>query len=206
GAGAVGFRPEGQRPGGGEARAGAGLRLHRPPLVRGRALRLDRGSRAAERRAAVRRLRPLDHHRHLRERLGVDGPRRRGRRGARAVRLGAALRARLPGPRGPPPGAGPVNLLHGSVLTPILPVPALAGALLFLVPAENKSLVRKLGIGAAALDFALAAWLAVNYDQAKAGFQFVQKAAWVPSLGISYQVGVDGMSVAMVLLTSVVFL
>jgi NADH-quinone oxidoreductase subunit M len=99
-----------------------------------------------------------------------------------------------------------VNLLHDQILTLILAIPAVAGTLLFLVPAENKGLVRRLGIGAALLDFALAIWLCLNYDQAKAGFQFVQKLAWVPSLGISYQVGVDGMSVAMVLLTSVVFL
>src|SRR5262249_42307059 len=128
------------------------------------------------------------------------------RRGARAVRLGAALRARLPGRRGRPPGAEPVNLLHDSILTLILAVPALAGTLLFLVRAENKALIRTLAIGPAALDLALAVSLALNYDQAAAGFQFVQKTSWVPSLGISYQVGVDGMSVAMVLLTSVVFL
>ena len=97
-------------------------------------------------------------------------------------------------------------MLNDWILTLILAVPAVFGTLLFFVSAENKGLVRKLGITAALIDAALAVWLCLHYDQAAAGFQFVQKFAWVPSLGISYQVGVDGMSVAMVLLTAVVFL
>ena len=96
--------------------------------------------------------------------------------------------------------------LHDWVLTLILAVPCVAATLLFLVPAERKGLVRALGVGAALLTTALTAWLLYSYDQRAAGFQFVQKLPWVASLGISFQVGVDGMSVAMVLLTTIVFL
>ena len=92
------------------------------------------------------------------------------------------------------------------VLTLILAVPCVAATLLFLVPAERKGVVRTLGVGAALLTTLLTSWLVYSYDQRAAGFQFVQKLPWVASLGISYQVGVDGMSVAMVLLTTIVFL
>jgi len=96
--------------------------------------------------------------------------------------------------------------LHDWVLTLILAVPCVAATLLFLVPAERKGLVRALGVGAALLTSALSVWLVCAYDQKAAGFQFLQRVPWVPSLGIAYQVGVDGMSVAMVLLTTIVFL
>jgi NADH-quinone oxidoreductase subunit M len=47
-------------------------------------------------------------------------------------------------------------------------------------------------------------WVYWAYDRATAGFQFQEEFALVPSLGISYQVAVDGMSALMCLLTSII--
>ncbi len=44
----------------------------------------------------------------------------------------------------------------------------------------------------------------VVYEREAAGFQFYEKVSLVPPLGISYELGVDGMSLLMVLLTSVI--
>src|SRR5439155_24222823 len=44
----------------------------------------------------------------------------------------------------------------------------------------------------------------VRYDREAAGFQFYEKVTLVPPLGISYELGVDGMSLLMVLLTSII--
>lgn len=96
-------------------------------------------------------------------------------------------------------------LLTEQVLTLVLAAPLLATALLFFVPADNRGLLRAIGVGAALVTLALSTWLFFAYDQAAAGFQFVQQVPWVPSLGISYHVGVDGISVAMLLLTAIVF-
>src|SRR4029450_3050205 len=98
------------------------------------------------------------------------------------------------------------------VLTLILLTPIVATALLFLVPAANRNAIRVLGVGAALLTTALSVVLFLPSPPAAAkagahgGFAFVEKLPWVPSLGIAYQVGVDGISVAMVLLTTIVFL
>ncbi|MGQ0552227.1 MAG: complex I subunit 4 family protein [Planctomycetota bacterium] len=97
------------------------------------------------------------------------------------------------------------DLLYQHVLTIILLLPIVATALLFLVPAKSRALIRGLSVGSALLTGLLALWLFFQYDQAAAGFQFQQKLPWLPALGVSYQVGVDGMSVAMVLLTAIVF-
>jgi len=75
--------------------------------------------------------------------------------------------------------------LHEWILTLILAVPCVAATLLFLVPADNKRAVRVLGVGAALLTSVLSLWLLVAYDQHAAGFQFLQRLPWVPSLGIS---------------------
>jgi NADH-quinone oxidoreductase subunit M len=49
---------------------------------------------------------------------------------------------------------------------------------------------------------ALSVYMIVNFNGASADFQFVEKAEWFPSLGISYHIGVDGISVFFVLLSA----
>jgi len=49
-----------------------------------------------------------------------------------------------------------------------------------------------------------AAWICAAYDKGMAGFQFGERLALVPSLGITYELGVDGISIIMVLLTAII--
>jgi NADH-quinone oxidoreductase subunit M len=79
------------------------------------------------------------------------------------------------------------------------------GALLIMFTARHRPLaVRLIAVAASALSTALSVWVYVQYDREAAGFQFYEKVSLVPPLGISYELGVDGMSLLMVLLTSVI--
>jgi NADH-quinone oxidoreductase subunit M len=49
-------------------------------------------------------------------------------------------------------------------------------------------------------------WLYAKYDTTRAGFQFFEELPLVPSLGISYQLAIDGMSLVLVLLTAIIIL
>jgi NADH-quinone oxidoreductase subunit M len=51
--------------------------------------------------------------------------------------------------------------------------------------------------------FALSVVLWVRFDQSDPGFQFVESATWLPQWGIAYKMGVDGISVLFVLLSTV---
>jgi len=51
--------------------------------------------------------------------------------------------------------------------------------------------------------FALSLVLWVRFDQSDPGFQFVESAAWLPQWNIAYKMGVDGISVLFVLLSTV---
>ena len=44
--------------------------------------------------------------------------------------------------------------------------------------------------------------ITLNFDRAISGYQFLEERDWMPALGLSYRVGVDGISVLMLLLTS----
>lgn len=54
--------------------------------------------------------------------------------------------------------------------------------------------------------FLIMLYLFVNFDWSLKGFQYITKVDWIPSLGISYHVGVDGMAISLLLMTSLVFL
>ena len=89
-------------------------------------------------------------------------------------------------------------------LSVIVFTPIVAGALLLLFPAERKTEIRVTALGAGLVTLALSLFVYFTYDQTAAGYQFVEQYLWVPQLGISYYVGVDGINLPLVLLTSVV--
>ncbi|MBI3636230.1 MAG: NADH-quinone oxidoreductase subunit M [Candidatus Rokubacteria bacterium] len=79
------------------------------------------------------------------------------------------------------------------------------GALLIMFTARHNPLaVRLIAFASTSVSLALSVWIYVAYDREAAGFQFYEKLPLVPPLGISYELGVDGMSLLMVLLTSII--
>jgi NADH-quinone oxidoreductase subunit M len=90
------------------------------------------------------------------------------------------------------------------ILSVIVFTPILAGLLIFLMPAERKDEIRVTALAAATFALLLSVWVYFSYDVAVGGYQFVERYDWLPALGISYQVGVDGMNAPLVLLTGVV--
>ncbi|MCK4724186.1 MAG: NADH-quinone oxidoreductase subunit M [Anaerolineales bacterium] len=90
------------------------------------------------------------------------------------------------------------------VLSVIVFTPVVFGALIFLIPKERKTEIRMAALAAAFIAMVLAVWVYFSYDTAVGGYQFVERYQWLPALGISYYVGVDGISAPLVLLTGVV--
>src|SRR5687767_10505614 len=81
----------------------------------------------------------------------------------------------------------------------------LVGAVLIMFTARHRPLaVRLISLVTTAVSAVLSVFIYVAYEREAAGFQFYEKVALVPPLGISYELGVDGMSLLMVLLTSVI--
>lgn len=89
-------------------------------------------------------------------------------------------------------------------LTVIIFTPIVAAVSLLFFPAERRSSIRRFALAAASLDLLLSLYVYLAYDQSAAGYQFIEKVDWIPRLGISYHVGVDGISAPLLLLTGVV--
>ncbi len=79
------------------------------------------------------------------------------------------------------------------ILSVVTYVP-LAGALLlvFLVGREKTGAIKAIATAVAGLDFLLSIPLWFAFDRGKAGYQFVERASWIPSLGVEYHFGIDG--------------
>jgi len=62
--------------------------------------------------------------------------------------------------------------------------------------------VRATALGASLVSWALSLLLLVGFLPSHPNFQFVERADWIPAFGIQYKLGVDGLSVALVILTT----
>jgi NADH-quinone oxidoreductase subunit M len=89
-------------------------------------------------------------------------------------------------------------------LSAIIFTPLLAAVLILLMPKERKTEVRMLAAASAFIVLVLSIYVYVAYNKTLGGFQFVEQVSWVPSLGIGYHVGADGIALPMVLLTGIV--
>ena len=90
------------------------------------------------------------------------------------------------------------------VLSVITFTPMVAALIILMLPAQRKNEARAVALAAATFALILSFWVYLHYDQAAAGYQFVEKYSWLPALGISLHFGVDGISTPLVLLTGVV--
>lgn len=90
------------------------------------------------------------------------------------------------------------------LLSAIMFLPLIGAILITMLPRGNKLGVRWIAAITTGISLLLAIFMTVSYDIEKGGYQFVEKVEWVRSLGISYYLGVDGISISMVLLTAFV--
>ncbi|NTU71618.1 MAG: NADH-quinone oxidoreductase subunit M [Coriobacteriia bacterium] len=94
--------------------------------------------------------------------------------------------------------------MSGYPVLSIIVLAPVAAALLIVLVGSHPKVPRVIALlaGVVTLVGSLAVW--IGYDKVAGGFQFTESVPWIPSLGVSYSLGVDGISVPMLLLTSIV--
>jgi NADH-quinone oxidoreductase subunit M len=89
------------------------------------------------------------------------------------------------------------HLLSIVLLTP------LAGLLVLLfIPSSSKGAIRVWANVATFAGFLVSLPLVSRFQTGVSGFQFVERADWIPSLGARYMIGIDGISLLLVMLTT----
>lgn len=89
-------------------------------------------------------------------------------------------------------------------LSIIVFAPAVGAVVVALLPRRD-GLLRGTALAATAIPLALATWLFVHAPRGEPGFWMVERAVWVSALGIAYHLGVDGISLPLVVLAAFLF-
>ena len=89
------------------------------------------------------------------------------------------------------------------ILTSLIVLPIVGAILLLFVKddEEHRTMLRAGALVVTVLVFLETLFLWARFDPASADFQFVERYAWIPAFGISYFVGVDGISLLLLVLT-----
>ena len=95
------------------------------------------------------------------------------------------------------------RLLSEHLLTVLVFLPAAGAALLLLFPGSMARQAKAFALLVAVLDCVLSLPLWWRFDIAAKGFQFREQMDWIPPLGITYSLGIDGIALVLVLLTTI---
>ncbi|NTY63050.1 proton-conducting transporter membrane subunit, partial [Mycolicibacterium sphagni] len=88
-------------------------------------------------------------------------------------------------------------------LTVLWAIPVVGAAVIIVLPASLRHVAKYAGVAVSLAVLALSLLLAVRFDPAGPQFQFVEDHPWIPSFGTGYILGLDGIALALVVLTAV---
>jgi NADH-quinone oxidoreductase subunit M len=88
-----------------------------------------------------------------------------------------------------------------SSITALALLPVLGALLVALVPSENSLRIKQLTLGITIAVAALAIFIATQFVTSDTDFQFTETHEWIPAFGINYSVGIDGLSLVLILMS-----
>jgi NADH-quinone oxidoreductase subunit M len=92
--------------------------------------------------------------------------------------------------------------MNSFLLSITLFLPLLGGLVILLIPKGQEQAMKQVALTASLLSFVASVWLLVPFDFRAAAMQLQERYAWIPTIGITYHLGVDGLSLPLVILTT----
>ena len=88
------------------------------------------------------------------------------------------------------------------ILSLLILFPVVGAVALLLIPRSQENAVKILAFAISLLALLLSLPLYFSFDNSLPGYQFVEQYSWIPTLGLQYYVGIDGLSLFLVILTT----
>ena len=95
-----------------------------------------------------------------------------------------------------------MDFLNNHLLSFVLFIPALSAVILLFLPSDKVKLLRWFSLAVSLLPFILSIVLWLRFQPDRTGFQFEEQYTWYAAINSSLHFGVDGLSLTMVLLTT----
>jgi len=92
------------------------------------------------------------------------------------------------------------------VLSFITFLPLIGGIIILLIPKQKVQVVRAVAAASSAAALVASLWLWANFNSTTPDFQFAEKLNWIPAFNIHYFMAIDGLSLSMVVLTTLLTL
>ena len=88
------------------------------------------------------------------------------------------------------------------ILSWIIFLPLIGIIPLLIIDKNQKNLIRSVALIFSFANFILSLFLVSGFNSSNTDFQFVEKVSWIKSVGIDYHIGIDGLSILLILLTT----
>ena len=88
------------------------------------------------------------------------------------------------------------------ILSLVTFIPLLGGIVVLMMSNENEKAVKAVSTVFSGISFVFSVLLVIAFNRVIPGFQFIERASWIPQINVWYYVGVDGISITMVFLTA----
>src|SRR5512140_3524416 len=95
-----------------------------------------------------------------------------------------------------------MDFISTHLLTTILFFPVIAALVILFLPSDQAKAIRWTALLASLVPLGLTIWMWFRFDPSAAGFQFQEQYPWYEAIHSSFHLGVDGLSLTMVLLTT----
>ena len=93
-----------------------------------------------------------------------------------------------------------------NILRILMMMPLLGVCLMIIIPSSQVLLLKVTALTFSAITFVLSLFLWVWFDNSNPNFQFVDRILWLPNLNLNFSVGVDGISLFLIILTTLLIL
>lgn len=95
-----------------------------------------------------------------------------------------------------------MEFINGHLLSSLVLIPTLGALLLIVLPPNKPALHKWVALIVTIITFVTSVILFKRFDGSTAGMQFTEKFSWIPDYGISYYLGIDGISLLLVILST----
>ncbi len=95
-----------------------------------------------------------------------------------------------------------MNLQQFPLISVVVFFPLVGAVILLFVKKENVELIKRFTLIWTVITFVLSLGLVIRFQIGESGFQFMENMPWIPQIGVGYEVGIDGISLLLFILTT----
>jgi len=95
-----------------------------------------------------------------------------------------------------------MSFILNNILSNLIVLPLVGALVLLILPSWNAQLLRLTSLAFSFLTFLLSLFLWVFFDKSTSNFQFVERITWISDLNLNFTLGIDGISLFLILLTT----